>query len=140
MIDSFRAWNKIVYRYQFFNLEQLVSQDGEIQWHIIDIEQSTGKLDKKGKEIFENDFYRVVSDDDGSMDYYIVTWIKEWSMFATLNSGEYVDYVDNGISAILDKTMFWTYAIMNSEEEIEIIGSIKQKEHRKKLESYIFFN
>lgn len=136
MVNKFRAWNKIVKRYQYFTLEELPGMEN-IQWHILEIEQCSGKQDKTGKDVYEGDIFRLeVETDEGDKTYfYIATWIQEWTMFASLDVGEYVDYITEGIDR-LDKTMYWTFPLENS-TDFTVVGNIK--EHPHKIKGHVFF-
>ncbi|WP_424493911.1 YopX family protein [Salinimicrobium sp. GXAS 041] len=52
---KFRAWNRIVERFQFFDLKDIEKQKGQIQWDLLEIDLYTGLRDSKGRKIFEND-------------------------------------------------------------------------------------
>jgi hypothetical protein len=137
MVDSFRAYNTIVDRYQYFNLKELRELKGNIQWHIIIFEQSTGLFDKYNKEIFEGDFFRIEDDlgDGNEVEYYVITWIKEWSMFGSLSSTEWQNYKKVGAKC-LDEIMFWSFPLDG--KDIDIIGSIRDKKHKRKLQGYLY--
>jgi hypothetical protein len=62
-ILKFRAWNRIVKRYQYFELKDIEFQKGAIQWQNIDIQQSTERKDKKGTIIYEGD---ILDHSDGN--------------------------------------------------------------------------
>lgn len=65
----------------------------------------------KDKELFDGDIVREEISTDGldEVRYAVVTWIKEWGMWACLLiEGEYQEYMEKGVEA-LDETMFWTF-------------------------------
>lgn len=86
--------------------------------------QSIGKEDKKGKEIYEGDMYLSDWEHNGKKEQftYVITYIKEWTMFASLEINEYEKYKEAGIDG-LDEAMFWTYPVLDS-KNIEILGNI----------------
>lgn len=55
---EFRAWNIIVKKFEYFTLPDLEKQKSAIQWHIIDVTQFIGRLDKNNKKIFEGDIVK----------------------------------------------------------------------------------
>lgn len=120
MINKFRAWNRILERYQEFTLQDIERLAGQIQWQNLEIEQSTGKLDANGREIFEGDFYRF--EDEYSFGdirtYMIITWIQEWGLFTPLSEAEYFDY-QCGLLPDGDRVGF----PLDYPEKIKIIGS-----------------
>lgn len=59
---KFRAWNKIVKRYQYFTLPELVEIKETIQWHNLVIEQFTGEKDCNDVDIYEGDIVDVDGD------------------------------------------------------------------------------
>lgn len=76
----------------------------------------------KGADLYESDIVRIEENLDGvdpedRMTWYVVTWIKEWCMFALLRvRDEYNEYVNEGADE-LDTTMFWTFPL-----DVEDIG------------------
>lgn len=77
----------------------------------------------KEVDLYEGDIVRVEENGDGvdpsdKMTYYVVVWLKEWTMFSLLRvSDEYQDYI-NGSVDDLDTSMFWTFPL-----DVEDIGS-----------------
>lgn len=78
-----------------------------------------------GIDLYESDIVRVEEDAEGvdpddKMNWYVVTWIKEWCMFSLLRiSDEYQEYINKGADG-LDTTMFWTFPL-----DVEDIGFSK---------------
>lgn len=71
-------------------------------------------------DVFEGDIIRLEENEDGvdpadQMTYYVVVWIKEWCMFATLRAcDEYPDYLAKGVDGI-EADMFWTFPLDTSD-------------------------
>ena len=84
----------------------------------------TGMKDSQEKDIFEYDVYRQETDDGDEIfeNYYIVTWVKEWGIFAALDAYEFYKYKTKGAEE-LDEIMFWTF-ILDEVNERSIIGSL----------------
>ena len=55
MINSFRAYNRIVNRYQYFTFKDIEKQKSRIPWHILTFEQSTPFKSRDNEAIFEGD-------------------------------------------------------------------------------------
>jgi hypothetical protein len=74
--------------------------------------------------IYEGDIIRVEEDADGidpedEMNWYVVTWVKEWCMFAMLHTkNEYFQYLKDG-KAELDEFLFWTFPLSCSKDDPE---------------------
>ena len=71
----------------------------------------------KGNPVYENDIGFIEYEEDYGDErmYVVATYIKELGIHAFLNSGEYLDYSDNGIKA-LDQAFMNTYGLENSEK------------------------
>lgn len=145
---KFRAWNnasKQMFLSEEFtealmsawNCGSAAGETIENQYDHLEWMQWTGKVDESGRDIYEGDIFRITLEDDEGDEviYYIVTWLKEWAMFATLDAGEYVNYMDNGIKA-LDRVDYWTFTIEDV-SEYSIIGNIK--EHPHKIKGHVYF-
>lgn len=84
--------------------------------------QYTGIDDSEGNEIYDGHIYAYF--DSEGRHVIVVTWVKEWGLYATLLVSEYFSYRDPDIAlAALDKTLYWTYQ-MEDLTEIKIIGNI----------------
>jgi uncharacterized phage protein (TIGR01671 family) len=85
---------------------------GSYDYNDIVLMQYTGKKCHNNREVYECDilFYEEETTEGDVRYYLVVTWIEEWSMFATLFIEEYRTYLREG-SKGLDEGMFWTYTI-----------------------------
>lgn len=78
----------------------------------------------KDTEIYEGDVIRVEENGDGvdpedKMNWYVVTWIEEWCMFALLHTkNEFFQYLKDG-KAELDEFLFWTFPLSCSKTKPE---------------------
>lgn len=59
--------------------------------------------------------------------YVVITWVREWCMFATLRiEDEYPEYLKGGIKK-LDEPMFWTYTLEDTDSRKHFLcGNIYQ--------------
>ncbi len=78
---KFRAYNNIVKRFQYFTLEDIGNMKDAIQWHILDITQSTNKKDVDGNEIYVGD---IVIFDDNSLDISHKKWHPSFEVLNNL--------------------------------------------------------
>jgi hypothetical protein len=91
------------------------------RYNDVEVMQFTGHS-FKGKDVYESDIFRVEESADGldpddAMNYYVVTWIKEWCMFSLLRiGGEYEEYLESGADH-LDTESFWTFPLDLEETE-----------------------
>jgi len=72
----------------------------------------------KDQYLYEGDVIRQEESEEqfDVINWYVVTWIKEWCMFGCLHIGEeYHQYMENGIEE-LDEASFWTFPL-NMEEK-----------------------
>lgn len=104
--------------------------DGSIERNSVDpdtVGQFIGDKAKGGKMVFEGDIRLIIADYEGedTYDWYVCTWIQEWTMFAWLHVvDEYFQYLKDGLEA-LDEPLFWTYPAGTEGREIpEIVGNI----------------
>ena len=73
----------------------------------------TGKVDGKGRRIFENDIYfEEIEEDKGDKRlFYICTWIKEAARFVWLSPNEYFLYNVSGLGNIDTEGMENTFSL-----------------------------
>ncbi len=100
---------KEIYDSDIFRVEENV----DIECDVCD---GTGSVE--GGEYIENTCLlcdgSAISRSHDRIYYLIITWVKEWCMFATLTIDEYTDYQSQGIEA-LDEPMFWTYTLEDTD-------------------------
>jgi YopX protein len=112
---KFRAWDTV--EVKGFNRTCKTWAFEKIQQSGVFVMQFTGHIENE-KEIYEGDIFREEIDGNhGDVDeiyYSVVTWIKEWCMFACLiikdGQNEYQNYLDNG-AEMLDESMFWCFPL-----------------------------
>lgn len=82
-----RCWNRIVKRMQLFTLQDIEKLAGKIQWQNIDIMLFTGRKDKEGVDIYQNDVVLAKKGNSGlgeQGDVYQVIWsdhFSQWVLF-----------------------------------------------------------
>lgn len=90
-----------------------------------------------GVDLYEGDIVRLEENADGvdpedRMIYYVVTWLKEWSMFALLRvEDEYPEYLEDGAED-LDTASFWCFPLDPQDTETSkhyLCGNIHQHPH-----------
>lgn len=62
---QFRAYNRIVNRFQFFTLQEIENQKGTIQWQNLDIDLFTGLIDENGEKLFSGDIVEAIFNHEG---------------------------------------------------------------------------
>lgn len=100
-----------------------------------------GLQDKNNKDVYEGDMFRVTKDEPWlnvteKEDFCIVTWIQEWTMFASLLYDEWINYNNYGVKE-LDESFLWSYPL-NKINERKVIGNIY--ENKSKLRCHPEFN
>ena len=125
---KFRAWNFIVHRMQYFTLPEIEQQKGSIQWHILDIMDSTGVLDSTDKLIYEKD---IILYPDTESEYVHNGVGQEKVAETKINSFYPVEFRDGsyGIEVtskwgeVLRKGWHTLTEILDSVESITVIGN-----------------
>ena len=98
----FRAWNTIIKRFQYFSLQDIEKQKGNIRWDLIKITRRTDLKDKKGNYMYEGDIIYMPNDD---VKIYVIKYHSyTFGFYKTLNTNEYISPI------------YW--------ENCEIIGNI----------------
>lgn len=130
---KFRAWNKSGKMIQPFHFVASGFTDADwIVWgstheefrknienpfppQQFEIMQFTGHQINK-TDLYESDIIReeYAKETGDERNYFVVTWINEWSMFAFLEISEYKKYLEYGAEE-LDESMFWTFPVLESE-------------------------
>lgn len=80
--------------------------------------------DKNKKEIYEGDVRRVEEEhDNGDERHYLVCcWVQEWTMFAWIDTMEYLSFLDEGVK-YLDEPLYWSYPV-GEDPDCIICGNI----------------
>lgn len=116
---KFRAWTNGKMNYINYPARLTYGDNRLTYWeelnHVADLQaivmQYTG-FNLGEKEIYEGDILR--EEDGDEIFYAVVTWIKEWCMFACLiikyGMNEYETYLQMGAKG-LDESMFWTFPL-----------------------------
>ncbi|MCK3937172.1 hypothetical protein HCC45_13555 [Streptococcus suis] len=126
MIPKFRAWDKI--RNRISEVERIYidtkgvrlrDENGEY-WRRFDdvaLMQSTGVLDKNGKEIFEGDVVKIM-DEDGDSEISAVTF--EHGASGMTITGVFVPFVTMIVEATVDYTLEIIGNIYENPELVEV--------------------
>lgn len=150
---KFRAWDKatshmivtgfhVFGEYTLFDgighylMENPFGKSSLERYDDVEVMQFTGHLINVA-DVYESDIIRLEESADGvdpddKMTYYVVTWIKEWCMFAMLRAqDEYGEYLTGGVDN-LDTTMFWTFPLELNDTEYSkhfLCGNIHEHPH-----------
>jgi len=93
--------------------------------------RSTGKIDLKGRYIFEHDIYFSEEEEEhGDVRYhYVCVWVKEWSRFIWLHIDEYKDYLDNGVENLEKDYLMCANTFGLNVEFMHYAGNIFENAH-----------